>query len=405
VGSHGGSSDTSSTTRTVSVTSATATPELGGLMDRGTCTPTADPYTSGYAFCQPLTSTTTAYLSAFTLKVNWSNLVSYPTGEVNAPTYDFTVISDALHYAADHGTRMRLRVTGGHFAPDLVKSTVGSFLFHDANTPAGDYSMPKVWTSTYQQYWHNLQTALAAKFDGNPQLAEVETCGWSLVSCEGMLLQGNQQLSTGATNAQQLAANAYANQAHVDAIAADLAFMSTTWTRTRLNFTIQPMHFLTTTGTPTDTGTPFLTANGGLSQAFVDGNAYHYTNAAFGVDATITGLHTLTPTRSVFFHTGLGPKEISGDYGSSTCTLGGSGTDLQTVNEYTYIAVTKNYPFALQTEPAASLGDPRCAVSWAASHAVMSVELPAGYTGYDTTYPNFLEPSSAALRANAAAHT
>jgi hypothetical protein len=47
VGSHGGSSDTGSTTRTVSVTGASADPELGGLMDRGTCTPAPDPYTAG----------------------------------------------------------------------------------------------------------------------------------------------------------------------------------------------------------------------------------------------------------------------------------------------------------------------------------------------------------------------
>lgn len=405
VGTHGGPSDTGSATQTVSVAAGSSNPQLGGLMDRGNCTPTADPYTSGYSFCQPLTGGASAYLNGFTLKVNWSDLVSYPTGDINAPSYDFTVIADALRYAADHGVRMRLRVTGGHFAPDLVKSTVGSFLFHDINTPSGDYSTPKIWTAAYQQYWQDLQTALAAQFDGNPQLAEVEVCGWSLVSCEGMLLQGNKTLSTGVTNAQQLVDNGYTNQAHVDVIAADLAFMSTTWTQTRLNFTVQPMHFLTTTGTPTDTGTPFLTSDGGVSQALVDGNAYHYVNNSFGVDATVTGLHTLAADRSVFFHTGLGPKEISGDYDAGTCALGGSGTDTQTVNEYTYLALTKDYPFALQTETAASLGDPRCALSWAAGHSVMSVELPVGYTDYDTTYPNFLEPTNVQLQSNAAAQS
>jgi PKD repeat protein len=403
VGTHGGTGDTGSTTQTVSVTAGSSYPHLGGLMDRGNCTAAADPYTPGYSFCQPLTTATAGYLAAFTLKVNWSDLVSYPNGNIDAPSYRFTVITDALRYAADHHVRMRLRVTGGHFAPDLVKSTVGSFVFHDSNTPTGDYATPKIWTAAYQKYWQNLQTALAAQFNGNPQLAEVEVCGWSLVSCEGMLLQGNKTLLTGATNARQLLDNGYSNQAHVAVIVADLAFMSSTWTRTRLNLTVQPMHFLTTTGTPTDTGTPFLTSGGGVSQAFIDGNAYHYLNHNFGVDATITGLHTLAADRSIFFHTGLGPKEISGDYSAGTCALGGSGTDTQTVNEYTYIALTKHYPFALQTETAGALGDPRCALSWPAAHSVMSIELPVGYPDYDSAYPNFLEPTNVRLQANAAA--
>ena len=405
VDTHGGTGDTRSVAQAVSVTARSPHAQLGGLMDRGNCTPAADPYTSGYSFCQPLGEGVSAYLATFTLKVNWSDLVSYPTGNINAPFYHFTLITDALHYAADHGVRVRLRVIGGHFAPDLVKSTVGSFLFHDINTPAGDYSTPKIWTATYQQYWQNLQSALAAAFDGNPQLAEVEVCGWSLVSCEGMLLQGNKTLTSGVTNAQQLVDNGYTNQAHVDVMTADLAFMSTTWTRTRLNFTVQPMHLLTTTTPPTDTGTPFLTSDGGLSQAFIDGTAYHYVNTALHVDATITGLHTRAADRSVFFHTGLGPKAISGDYATSTCTLGGAGTDPQTVNEYTYLALTRNYPLALQTETAASLGDPRCALSWAATHSAMSIELPVGYTNYDTTYPTFLEQTNVQLQANAAAHS
>ncbi len=109
---------------------------------------------------------------ASNLNVGWDQI--QPNGSTDFVT---TAIDDALKlidtYNSTHSPQMKvkLRIFAGVHAPQWVKSATGtvSLLATDDSYP----DFPKFWTTTYGNYWRNLQTLLAQRYDNDSHIAEV----------------------------------------------------------------------------------------------------------------------------------------------------------------------------------------------------------------------------------------
>ena len=315
------------------------------------------------------------YLNAQTFEMDWSFI------EPSQGVYNWQVIDDAVNAVAGRGMHMRLKVQTGVYSPDWAKTVGGPAVpFDNANTYlTGDQTVPRYWTSGYKTAYNDFMTAMAARYDNNPTVAEVETCSAGLASCETFLIQGNNKTTDGITNAQHLYDAGLNDSLHMQAIQDDLNFMATVWHKTRIQLTTQPFHLFG--GCPTkcvDTGgVPQITYD------FIDGD--HITETPNGGDVVVTGIMTLIPNQGELFHTGLGPKEIGGTTAQPT-------GDPTTIALYNYLfnkngvhnRANQTYPVPLQTETYGRLDIAWAdSLNYACNIGATAVELPHGYPGWE----------------------
>lgn len=161
-------------------------------------------------------------LAGFVVEPTWKSLESAGRGQ-----YNFTKISHALDWAAEHGKRVRLRVQPGEDAPDWVKPLDGPVVpFYDHDTGGEQTISRGIWDpdSEYYKAWQDLQVALAAQFDGHPALAEVQICGAGTITCEMFLLQDGDH-----GNGAALKAAGYSEAGREEAIRQEIVFEQQTW--------------------------------------------------------------------------------------------------------------------------------------------------------------------------------
>lgn len=281
-------------------------------------------------------------LAGFVIEMNWAEL------EPSRGVYQFQGIRSGLDWAAANGKRVRLRVQPGDGAPQWAKDLDGGAIPWRDHDKDVDTTTGRFWLDggEYQKAWQDLQTALAAAFDGDPALAEVNICGAGSMTCEVFLLQLEDRLVGGdkKTNREHLLEAGFTDAARDKAIATDNAFMGAAWTSTYLTLWVHPYFTLT-----------------GVSQS----KALEIADAAFFANPRIVLGHT-------------GADELSTQPGKGTNDL------------YTHF-LDAGEPFTLQTrttnggfDGAHPLGDLAVVVKWAADSGVLAVELPHGWEPYLT---------------------
>ncbi len=315
-------------------------PPLGGLLTRGVPNSTEAPYLGGFAIVP-----------------SWRDL------EPRRGTYDFSFIDQRLATARKYGLGVKFRVIAGTEAPDWAKSIGG------APMPAWDHqrkvqtNIGRFWTADYQSAWRELQSALAARYDSDPAVREVNISGTGVISAEVMLLMANDKSPvTGKTNGSYWLAAGYTESQRRAALVADIDFMASRWTHTRLDLGLHPIQSLDPTGRVSSSPTATL-------------DIYDAARAAH------PGL--------IAFNTGFGMPVINGQQAALRSIYDG--------------VFARQAPMDLQTlNLGAGMGDETMVLNWAASHGILSLELPSGkeWLRWSST---LLNSTNAKLKANAAA--
>lgn len=322
--------------------SGTMKPELGGLLNRG------------------FEAHKLPDLGGFVVKEDWASL------EPSPGAFNFSDIDRQVASAAANGYGVKLRVYAGDVAPDWAKSIGGSPMpFYDHMRHIST-TLGRFWTPAYQSAWQGLQTALAARYDGNPTVREVNVAGTGSESAEVCLLFANDKSpGTSSTNGQQYVAHGYTESARQSALINDINFMAQAWPHTHINLFVHPQQQ--------------LNGSGGVSVSLA------------ATEALITNSYNAHPSQMVFGHTGLGVDVIQGAKSSA-------------LQMYMYI-LGHSYPFDIQTQTISSpsmggsgVGNPAIVLAWAASHGLFSVELPSGWTSWS---PTLLASVNASLLASA----
>jgi hypothetical protein len=301
---------------------ATMKPMLGGLLDR------------------QFTATKYPFLGGVVVTEKWASL------EPSAGTFNFSDIDSKLASAAKNGYGVKLRVYAGSWAPNWAKSIDGApFPFYD-HTAKTTTTLGRFWDPNYQKAWQGLMGALAARYDNNPTLREVNISGTGVESAEVMLVMASDSIrGVGHTNGQEYVAHGYTEAARQAALAGDVAFMARVWAHTRLDLFCSPLAVVSSTGAQSAS----LSATETLISRFA---------AAY-------------PAQMVFGNTGLGVPVLTG----------GSGV----VAMYNYIE-SHGYRFDLQTMAISNgLGNPSTVLGYASSHHITSVELPSGWQAWPTS--------------------
>lgn len=178
-------------------------------------------------------------LSGFVIEQRWSQI------EPSEGAYNFAAIQKAAAYAAANGMRTRLRIMPT--APEWVKRIGGDpvpYRDHDRNT---DITIARFWSSEVQAKWQAMITALAAAFDTDPAIGEVNISGVSAYSAEDMLLQLEDRTSDGTTNREHLLAAGFTDTARDRAYDANVVFFQTIWRATATTLWVHPYRRLTGT--------------------------------------------------------------------------------------------------------------------------------------------------------------
>lgn len=315
-------------------------PALGGLLTRGVPNGTEAPYLGGFAVVP-----------------SWAQLEPAPG------RFDFSYIDTRLATARKDGMGVRLRVIAGTQAPDWAKSIGG------APMPAYDHqrnlttTIGRFWTPAYQAAWQQLQAALAARYDGDPTVRDVNISGTGVTSAEVMLLMATDVVpSTGRTNGSYWLAAGYSEAQRQAALAGDINFMAAVWPHTRLDLCVHAMQLLGPTGAVTSSVPTSMSVFNAARAAHPSVNA---------------------------FNTGFGMPIVTGSQGS-----------LRSIYD---ALLAEHAPFDVQTlNVSAGMGDPNVVLPWAASHGMLSLELPGGQDWLGWSGP-LLSTTNAQLKANAAA--
>ena len=124
--------------------------------------------------------------SAVVMNVLWSQI------EPQRGNFDFTFIEHGLEevraYNKKHPAHQltaKLRIDSGQKSPEWALNLDGPpFEVYHQNDLSHAYKVPRYWTPTFRTAWHEVQAALAAKFDTEPLVGEVAISSCSLITDE-----------------------------------------------------------------------------------------------------------------------------------------------------------------------------------------------------------------------------
>jgi hypothetical protein len=156
---------------------------------------------------------------AYVVKVNWADLQPAPFGPI-APdnAIDRAIARVRQPDFAAVGMVLKLRVLAGIGAPEWVKSLGGSPIKYINNQPGGSVAggtIGRFWTADFGRAYDDLQTKLAAKYDGVPEIRELTVSRCSTIFDELFVRQPGD-----ASNVSGLLAGGYTQAADQQCIAA-----------------------------------------------------------------------------------------------------------------------------------------------------------------------------------------
>ena len=295
--------------------------------------------TRGFATLRSFPSATAAGVTSVIVDVPWKSL------EPTQGAYTTAPIDSQLASARADGIVVRLRVIAGTQAPTYAKSIGGAPIpFYDHQAKAAS-TIGRFWTTAYQARWQALQRYLAAKYDGNRLVREVNISGTGTISAEVMLTMGNDTIpgSTITNNSRLLAAGA-TETARRSALMNDITFMQRTWTRTHTTLFCHP--YVPISPSPrADLAT---------------------------TEQIVASAYRSDPGATVFGHTGASESTFRGTAHANVLAM----YNFFVAHHYPFMAQTQTYSGGAKNE---GVGDLSYVVSWLATHGAYATELPKGW--------------------------
>ena len=309
-------------------------PLIRGLVDRGASPPAAG-------------------LDASSVNVPWSALEPTKAGLVPDSPIDQAI-------AAGGCTPLRIRVLAGVNTPAWVLAQTGSVAVTDpySDTPgiAGLF-----WTDEYETLYDNLESELAAKYDGDADIAEFVVSRCALFYPEPFILgtsipsNDTALLAAGYSTADDQACQ----QEEIDTAGKD-------WLHTRIGVSFNPYQVPNPTGPPS------------VDEAYTE-QMMAYCRYELGSRCVLENDFIRDPISSF-------PAATYGQMYSAM--TGASGPILLTLDNIN-VDVTLGAPIAFQTAVDANVGDFWGTLEWARENHASSVELPV-----DGTYPTTGAPGT-----------
>jgi hypothetical protein len=181
-----------------------------------------------------------SFVRSYSLRVNWKDLQPVENGPLSTGALD-ALLADA----ASRSARVRLRVFAGASAPDWAKRLGGDPVVMIDPFDGKQGEIGRFWTPAFGAAYEDLQAALAARYDGDPTVAEVIISRCTVFYPEPFLRQ-----TSVLANRSALLAAGYTVEAdhmcHREEIDAHQV-----WTATRSGLAFNPYQELSTDGTVT----------------------------------------------------------------------------------------------------------------------------------------------------------
>ncbi|MDP9220158.1 MAG: hypothetical protein M3P23_06420 [Actinomycetota bacterium] len=299
---------------------STLKPPIIGLTDRSHMP------SSGYRGAVP----------TWVVSTTWASMQPTPDGPLAANND----VDQAIALARQAGMRLRLRIRAGINAPDWVKSLGGAPVqVCDGNSGSMICgTVGRFWTQPYADAYRDLQTKLAAAYDGVPEVAEVSVTMAQTVWAEPYL----RQISTGGWDA--LAKIGFTRAGDDWAHAEEMDIHRDVWRSTRSELAFNP---------------------------------YHYETYVNGV-RRVTSDMPYTVAQIQRFRSELGPLAVVANHSIENVSRG-------TEYDEMYAAIKAvGQPISFQTATLGKMSRDGATLSatlaWAVEHGAEAVELPSGYT-------------------------
>lgn len=139
------------------------------------------PALQGLIVTQPANLDTVPYAEFGSMKLRWNGI------ETSPGVYDFSGLDGVL---ADHpAVKFRVRFMAGIHAPEWVKARSGGAVQHNPSTVNGGSGwVPRFWTVNYYADYMLFMEAIADRYEGNPQVAEIPNSLTTTVFAEPFIL-------------------------------------------------------------------------------------------------------------------------------------------------------------------------------------------------------------------------
>ena len=130
---------------------------------------------------QPDSIKTVPYATFASVKLPWNTIETRPG------TYDFGYVDKVLR---EHpGQKFRLRFMAGINAPQWVKDHSGGCVDVRPDSPNGNTGcVPRYWTDNYHGDYVRLMTAVANRYESNPQVVEIANSECTTIFAEPFIL-------------------------------------------------------------------------------------------------------------------------------------------------------------------------------------------------------------------------
>jgi len=291
-------------------------------------------------------STQWAAIDAFVVTATWAQLQPTPGAPLTADNPIDQALAAVRAPGGPSNMKLKLRVMAGINAPDWAKRLGGnpvSMLYGNKTVTVGRF-----WTAPFGQAYQDLQSKLAARYDGEPEILQTEMSRCTTVFTESYWRQWQKD-----ANRSSFLAAGYTTEAD-DQCHTEEIWTHTVWPRTRSGLAFAPFWRL-----------------------MPDGSTRYdepYTETMMRYCRTVLGAQCVLENYSLRW------PLLSGPYDQMHATMKALGP-----------------PLAFQTANAAKVGDWDAALNWAADIGTNSVELNMTYPTYD---PAVLAADRARLKAN-----
>ncbi len=181
-------------------------------------------------------------VSAFVVMANWADLQPQPGGPLVHPNAIDQAISEAR--ASGTGLGVKIRFFAGVHSPAWALNLDGPPVDFPATPATSGGLVPRFWTARFQQAYADIQTKLAAAYDGIPEIREVTISACMTIFAEPLLRQAEQP-----ANRQALLAAGYTDAANQNCLRNAIAVHRQVWRHTRSSMAFNPYQQINGDGT------------------------------------------------------------------------------------------------------------------------------------------------------------
>jgi len=279
-------------------------------------------------------TSTAGRVDGFVVNVGWADLQPTANGGIASGNAIDAAVAAIRSRSELAGMRFKLRVMTGPQSPDWAKKLGGGPF--SISWDGQNLMMPRFWTTQFGTAYAAFMTKLAAKYDGTPELAQVEISRCMLTTAEPLLRGGSVPAVPKALVAAGYTADLDDQCQHDQIRTADV------WKQTRSGLALNPYQRIDSTG-------------------WVTGDE-PYTESIMQSCRAILGTRCVLENNSV--RSPQQPDPYPQMYSSMTSMAS---------------------PIGFQTAAADRIGDEMQALQYAVGYGANSIELNRDYPNYDPT--------------------